>query len=329
MTVELNSAKSVQGEKNVENQPTTLDKASEIMKLFVHRRDVYAVQVKVGESYIYVPRYEVLTETEVHRHLDGKVTLGVYALNTDNAVIWMCFDIDTAHVKKPEKACRVITERCWQQFGEAAVRVEESGTVHNFHVWVFFAEPIQAVYARALGLQILEGLEGVELFPKQTSLTGKMLGNLVKLPLGLHKKSGQWSRMNLEGIKPCCVDVTKIEVSMRQTLLDDKPRFEGYKGKDPNCIEKIKSGVRKGARNNAGIVYASYLFNFRQLKPDYAYYLFRLWNTRNKPRLDENELRSIFEQAVKGSYVFGCRHDYVKEYCSKEGCVFGNEEDKR
>lgn len=299
------------------------------MKLFVHRRDVYAVQVKVGENCIYVPRYEVLTETEVQRHLDGKVTLGVYALNTDNTVKWMCFDIDSAHVKNSEETCMVVAERCVQRFGSSAVRVEESGSPHNFHVWVFFAEPIQAVQARSLGKQVLNGLSGVELFPKQTTLTGKLLGNLVKLPLGLHRKSGKWSTIDLENVKPCSVDVTEIKVLTREPLLEDKPRFEGYNGRNPNCIEKIKRGVKKGSRSNAGIVYASYLYNFRQLKPDHAYYLFRLWNLKNKPRLNESELKLIFEQAVKGSYIFGCKHDYVKIFCNKEGCVFGNEEDKR
>jgi len=306
-----------------------LNKASEIMKLFVHRRDIYAVQVKVGENCIYIPRYEVLTETEVQLHLDGKITIGVYALNTDNTVKWMCFDIDKAHVKNSEETCRVVAERCVQRFGDSAVRVEESGSPHNFHVWVFFAEPIQAVQARTLGQQVLNGLSGVELFPKQTTLTGKMLGNLVKLPLGLHKKSGKWSTIDLENVKPCSVDVTEIKVLTREPLLEDKPRLEGYNGKNPNCIEKIKRGVKKGARSNAGIVYASYLYNFRQLKADHAYYLFRLWNLKNKPRFDENELRLIFEQAVKGGYVFGCEHEYVKEFCNKEGCVFNNEEGKR
>lgn len=302
-----------------------VNKARVFMKLFVNRRDVYAVQVKVDEKCIYVPKYETLTELEVQQHLDGKVTLGVYALNVDNTVKWLCFDIDSAHVKNSEEACTVIAERCIQKFGSSAVRIEQSGTPRNFHIWVFFEEPIQATYARALGLQVLNELVGVELFPKQIALTGKMLGNLVKLPLGLHKKSGKWSTMNLEDVKPCCVDVTKVEALTHDLLVEDKPRFKGYNGKNPNCIEKIRKGVKKGTRNNAGIVYASYLYNFKQLKVDHAYYLFRLWNAKNKPSLDENELKLIFEQAVKSGYVFGCKHDYVKEFCKKEGCVFSND----
>lgn len=299
-----------------------VNEASEIMKLFVHRSDVYAVQIKTSESCVYMPKYEVLTETEVQQHLDGKVTLGVYALNVDNTVKWLCFDVDSAHVKNSEKTCTITAERCVQRFGSAAVRTEQSGSPHNFHVWVFFAKPIQAAQARALGQQVLNGLSGVELFPKQIALTGKMLGNLVKLPLGLHKKSGAWSTMNLENVKPCCVNVTELPVLTRETLLEYKPRFEGYKGVNPNCIEKIRKGVKKGLRNNAGIVYASYLYNFRQLNVNHAYYLFKLWNTKNKPRLEENELKLIFEQAVNGGYVFGCSHEYVKEFCNKEGCVF-------
>jgi hypothetical protein len=305
-----------------------VNKASEFMKLFVNRRDVYAVQVKVDEKCIYVPKYETLTELEVQQHLEGKVTLGVYALNVDNTVKWLCFDIDSAHVKNSEEACTVIAERCIQKFGSSAVRIEQSGTPRNFHIWVFFEEPVQAVYARALGRQVLNGLASVELFPKQTALTGKLLGNLVKLPLGLHKKSGKWSVMSLEDIKPCRVDLTEIKILTREPLPEDKPRLEGYNGKNPNCIEKIKKGVKKGKRSNVGIVYASYLYNFKQLKAERAYYLLRLWNTKNKPRLEEEELRLIFEQADKGGYIFGCEHDYLKEFCKKEGCVF-NEEDKR
>jgi hypothetical protein len=292
------------------------------MKLFIHRKNVYAVQVKSGDEYIYVPKYEVLTENEVQRHLDGKITLGVYALNEDNTVKWLCFDIDHAHVENSEEACKVIFEKCVAQFGEEAVRIEESGTPHNFHVWVFFAEPIQAVYARSLGLLILKELnKGVEVFPKQTTLTGKRLGNLVKLPLGLHQKSGKWSKMNIEGIKPCLIDVTKIEAPTAKPF-EEKPRLEGYKGREPNCITKIKKGVKEGARNNSGIIYASYLTNFKQLNLDRGYYLFRLWNGKNKPRLSDEELRAIFEQAIKAGYVFGCGHEYLREFCVKEGCVF-------
>lgn len=299
--------------------------ASEIMQLFVNRRDVYAIQLKVGQACIYVPRYGTLTEDDVQRHLDGKITLGVYALNVDNSVKWICFDIDSAHVERTADVCELIVKRCVEHYGEDAVRAEKSGSEGNFHVWLFFAQPVQAVYARALGLEIADGLVGVEVFPKQTVLSGKMLGNLVKLPLGLHLKSGKKSEMSIEGVKPCTINETEIKVAVKS--FDEKPRFEfGYKGKDPLCIVKIKKGLKAGVRNNAGIIYASYLTNFRQFSDDRAWYLFRLWNEGNKPALEKDELRTIFDQAVSSGYVFGCGHEYLKLFCVKEGCVFGNVE---
>jgi len=293
---------------------------SKLTRFFVHRKDVFAVQVKYGNKHIYVPKYQLLVQEDIEKHLEGNITLGVYTLGLDNTVKWICFDIDSQHIENTEEARDLIYERCVQKFGLDAVRVEASGSPHNFHVWVFFTHPIEARFARALGLKILESIEHVELFPKQTVLTGKRLGNLVKLPLGYHKKSGSWSTMNLEGIKPCKVDVTKIEAPAPK-VFGERLRLEGYKGGDPNCILKIKKGVKKGERNNAGIIYASYLMNFKQLRPDHGYYLFRLWNTRNKPRLSDEELRAIFEQSIRGGYVFGCAHENIKDYCEKEGCV--------
>jgi hypothetical protein len=292
----------------------------ELMRLFIHRKDVYAVQVKYGEKCIYVPKYQLLTQEDIEKHLEGKITLGIYTLGLDNTIKWICLDIDSQHVKNTEEIRDLIYKRCVRKFGLDAVRVEASGSPHNYHVWVFFDNPIEARFGNALGLKILEGVKHVELFPKQTALTGKRLGNLVKLPLGIHKKSGKRSTMNLEGIKPCRVDLTEIEAPTAKTF-KERPRLEGYRGGDPNCILKIKKGVRKGARNNAGIIYASYLMNFKQLRPDHGYYLFRLWNTKNKPRLSDDELRAIFEQAIVGGYVFGCGHENMKDYCAKEGCA--------
>jgi len=295
------------------------------MRLFVHRKDVYAVQVKYGERFAYVPKYQTLTEADVLSHLEGKATLGVYALDLDNTVRWICFDIDSQHVKEPEETRDRIFRSCVEQFGRDAVRIEESGTPHNYHIWVFFGKPIQAQYARALGRKILEGIKNVELFPKQDTLHGKGLGNLVKLPLGYHNKSRSWSKISLEGVKPCKIDVSKIEIETanpKPFTRKETATLDGYKGEDPNCIEKIKKGAKKGERNNVGIIYASYLINFRHFEPAHAFYLFRLWNTKNKPKLDDEELRAVFEQAIQGGYVFGCEHEYLKDYCDKEGCIF-------
>jgi hypothetical protein len=69
----------------------------------------------------------------------------------------------------------------------------------GYHFWFLFSRPVPAAAARRL----LTGLAGavsadlsafsLEVFPKQDRLSGKGLGNLVKLPLGVHRMSGRRS----------------------------------------------------------------------------------------------------------------------------------------
>lgn len=131
-------------------------------------------------------------------HLDGKITIGVYQLSDDDRVRWICFDIDKdkdvafdaeqLHAKAQAQT-RLLARAC-QRFGLHPL-VEDSGN-RGYHVWVFTDSPIDANKARAIGELILtdlaveDGLH-IELFPKQVAV--KSLGNLVKLPLGIHQKS--------------------------------------------------------------------------------------------------------------------------------------------
>jgi hypothetical protein len=58
--------------------------------------------------------------------------------------------------------------------------------------WLFFERPHAGEQVRAFGKWILNvhHIEGIELFPKQDRLYGGP-GSLVKLPFGIHRKSGQ------------------------------------------------------------------------------------------------------------------------------------------
>jgi hypothetical protein len=60
------------------------------------------------------------------------------------------------------------------------------------HLWFFFKSPAEGKNARDFGNGIIRRfeLEGLELYPKQDSLHGGP-GSLVRLPFGVHKKSGR------------------------------------------------------------------------------------------------------------------------------------------
>jgi len=158
-----------------------------------------------------------LTTKVIHNHWQGKITIGVYQLDNDNMVKWLCFDLDPGTLENPKETAQTIIQECvlhpdpkTPRFYEKAVLLEASRYPDlSFHIWVFFESLlVSAKVARWLGLKILEHAninpKQVEVFPKQTELTkDRPYGNLVKLPLGLHRKAKKWSRfLNLQSFEP-------------------------------------------------------------------------------------------------------------------------------
>jgi hypothetical protein len=81
----------------------------------------------------------------------------------------------------------------------AAIEISRSG--EGAHVWTFFAEPVAAVDARAMGAALLReamairgevGMESYDrFFPAQDYLPKRGFGNLIALPLeGTYRKNG-------------------------------------------------------------------------------------------------------------------------------------------
>lgn len=157
--------------------------AKEMFDKFVSRVNPYAVQTNKG---YFVVRKD-LTIEDIKEHLLGKKTIGLYTISSEGLVKWGCIDLDELN---EEKARFIQT-----QFSDYDTRLEFSGS-KGYHIWVFFKEPVDAVFAYTM-LRARMNLIGIkcEVFPKQPKLTAiTPLGNLVKLPLGLHRKSNNWSR---------------------------------------------------------------------------------------------------------------------------------------
>lgn len=70
-----------------------------------------------------------------------------------------------------------------------SILLEDTGG-RGYHIWVFFSEAIKGSIVFALGELLKKHLDfEIEFFPKQGVLTARRkLGNLIKLPLGIHKK---------------------------------------------------------------------------------------------------------------------------------------------
>ncbi len=181
--------------------------------LFSGREGVYARQwySDTGKSG-YTPVHQPFTPLVARSHLLGNYTIGIYPLRMNQSVLFMAFDVDivqealtkAAKEQQPHELPRLIRtahavarqllDAC-AMFDIAAV-LEDSGWKGR-HLWIFFSEPVPAASARRLGQWLLHTVGPlpdvcrVELFPKQSRLDTKQLGNLIKLPLGIHRVTGR------------------------------------------------------------------------------------------------------------------------------------------
>ena len=183
------------------------------MRLFSGREDCFArqwVDKKEGKQG-YVPVRRVLEPEDVEEHLKGRKTYGIYLMKSDATVRVAVIDADIQkrfrdRKLKSDELNLIKRERCYllERMVELSENtglttlIEFSGS-KGFHFWFFFATPVMAGAAKGY----LEGIRkaiykdltafDLEVFPKQDHFAGKGLGNLVKLPLGIHRLSGKRS----------------------------------------------------------------------------------------------------------------------------------------
>jgi hypothetical protein len=180
--------------------------------LFAGREDVHARQwAGPGGDGGYSPVQEPLTPAVVRNHLLGTYTVGVYPIRLDETCTFFALDLDIDRAALEEARARPERARCLRdavrseglrlrgvlhELGFAPV-LEDSG-YKGRHLWVFLDQPEPAGALHLLGRLLLgwqqpqlpPGLH-LEFFPKQAGRKGKGLGNLIKLPLGIHRRTGR------------------------------------------------------------------------------------------------------------------------------------------
>ena len=157
------------------------------------------------------PDMRPLTEQTLKDHLLGKVTVDTYVQRPNATVHFLVIDVDISrhiliqHERKSDefktylqRALDVAQEVCkvLRQMGLTGY-IEYSGN-RGYHVWLFFAEWIQTRYANMLSDIIEKKLKkendiSVEFFPNKTRLKAGKFGQVIKLPYGIHGKTGERS----------------------------------------------------------------------------------------------------------------------------------------
>jgi hypothetical protein len=192
--------------------PTDADVAR-FLALFAGREDVHATQwCDPDRGTGYAPIRAPLTPAVAHNHLMGNVTVGVYPIRVDGTVTFFALDIDitrraledartnAARAKELREAVAAAALRCRAVLDELGLPalLEDSG-YKGRHLWVFLRQSERAEFVHRLGRLLARRLEPLlddglhlEFFPRQPRRGARAgLGNLIKLPLGIHRRTGR------------------------------------------------------------------------------------------------------------------------------------------
>lgn len=331
------------------------------MELLVHRSDVFAAQQPTGA---YFPVREQLTEDWVAEHLAGQASYGVYVIQPEmqlpvmaedpdgswfierfeavpNTVKYLMFDLDTheegaqTHLKE---CCTRLVSLCQSeasiaQRGLPMLLLESSGN-KGTHVWLFFDQPVNAGKVRRWVERDFMPLWDekakpnrwpLEVFPKQDEVPEGFFGNLVKLPLGRHAVSGNFSEFlphegwatGIEDVVPLPVElVPEVASAVRGTSPSPvRASGDGPAGPFP-CVNLIqRDGVGQGHRDRAMFHLALYWFG-HGLDQDQAEEVCVRANEQFDPPLPEREVRDKVASAYRGRYASArCGTDWLAEIC--------------
>lgn len=202
-------AAAAEPEEPAPGQPTDGDLVRFVHR-FAGREDVHARMWREGDEVGWGPVHQPLTPDLVRAHLDGATTLGTYLVRLDGTVGFLVLDLDASkaalhRVLGDAAATADLRRRTALAGGRLVEALRGRGLDALYvdsgykgrHLWLFFAAPLPAARAHALARGLAAVLAPadpdlrLEAFPKQDRVREGGLGNLVKLPLGLHLRSGR------------------------------------------------------------------------------------------------------------------------------------------
>jgi hypothetical protein len=225
-------------ERRIAATPTLV---KEYFDLFMNRR-AYTVQSfrphpKSGHHYYYRPTERgtgaglQLNERTISDHLEGKITIGLYAINPSNQRCkWVAIDADYTNAMEDLIKLQYHLNR---DRVDSALEMSRRGG----HLWIFLAVPLLARKCRTyiydlacrLGVPVKgSGLaEGIEVFPKHDAISAGAFGNALRGPLGIHR--GAKRRFWFYGADYTLESQMQFLKRLRRITEDDLNRFTAGK----------------------------------------------------------------------------------------------------
>lgn len=145
----------------------------------IGRRNDYAMQRDDGR-YLRV-RLSIEVD-DLWRHLRGEETMGTYMIDEHDKCHFAVFDADSL-----DGLVQLLAVQ--RRLSSEGVSSALEGSRRGGHLWVWFASPVSAALVRRWLLPYCP--VGVEFYPKQDSASFEHPGSLVRVPLGVHRRSGR------------------------------------------------------------------------------------------------------------------------------------------
>lgn len=256
--------------------------------------NVYAVQSDDGTAYR--PVWEPLTLDVLKKHLAGAFTVGTYighAVEEGTVARTLVFDFDNPDLDVA-RGNTISVEAALVKLGVSKVHmgVEFSGR-KGYHIWVLLANYHPSPELRRLGRAacFLAQWEG-EVNPKQDVVT--KLGNLVKLPGGVHRATGKLGEFVTSF--PVPMSDAKWEEVM-SGLPAEQVRARVVSDNRFPCMEHIQEeGAPVGARNDQ-LFHLATMLRRSGLTAENVALVLTATNDKMEDPLDDWELSNLLESS--------------------------------
>jgi hypothetical protein len=238
-------------------------------RLFDGRKDAFGIgkgrieRAPTGESFS-AERWEGLWEA--HLQGDTNADLGIYLVRDDDTITFAAIDIDEPDFPLALEVANTMPD---------AVPWIEQSRSGNYHVFIFFDEPLEAWAARAVlrGVIIACGRPDLEIFPKQDGLPREgMIGNYISAPWHGHSRPiVSWlpDARDEDGEPRPIIDSEPEPREWMMEALENRTSAEAWRRRGRALGGKPRSETRSGefGERNSLHVCASYIFEHREDNP--------------------------------------------------------------
>jgi hypothetical protein len=197
----------------------------------------------------------MLTDETIRQHLEGKITVGLYAINpSTQRCKWVAIDAD---YKNSMEDLLKLQYHLTQDRVQPALEMSRRGG----HLWIFLATPLLAkecrIYIHDLALRLgvpVKGsglAEGIEVFPKHDAIGAGEFGNAIRGPLGIHRGANR--RFWFYGADYTLEDQMAYLKRLRKLTEEELRRFiAGKEQTEPDLAPRSKRDISREPRKRNG-----------------------------------------------------------------------------